>query len=100
MAIPVAFLKWEVIEIPLGKRKTLWSLKRDEVCVDSRPHKPTGPAFTPSIVHCVDELAKRQEFLPVIGFHSLKYRPGDRAPAIRCFPHAGLDEAGARTIAR
>ena len=93
MAFPAAFSKREIIKIPLGKRETLWFSKRDRVCVDGRPHKPTGPAFTPSVVHRVDELAKRQQFLPIIGFHRLKYRSGDRARAIRCFPHAELDES-------
>lgn len=88
--LPVAFLKWEAIEIPLGKR--------DQVHIDGRPHIPIGSAFTPGAVRRVDEPAQRQEFLPVIGFHSRKYRPEDRAPAIRCFPHAGLDEAGAQTL--
>ena len=33
------------------------------------------------------------KFKPAIGFYSLKYKPGDRTPAIRCFTHAGHDES-------
>lgn len=100
MVVPVAPSKREVIEIPLGKHEALLSSKLDLVCVDGEPHKSTGPAFTPGVVRSGDELAKRQWFLPAIHFHNLKYRPGDRATAIRCFPHAGFDESSIRTTAR
>jgi len=94
MAIPVVLSKREVIEIPPGKHEAPLSSKLDQLCVDGEPHKSAGPSFTPNIVRGSDELAKRQWFLPAIGLHGLKYKPGDHAPAIRCFPHAGLDESG------
>ena len=92
MAIPVARSKWEVIEIPFGKDEALMSSKLDQVGINGEPHKSTGPVFTPNVVRSGDELAKRQSFFPAIRFHSLKYRPEDRAPAIRCFTHAGFGE--------
>ena len=92
MAIPVARSKWRVIEIPFGKDEALMSSKLDQVGVDGEPHKSTGPVFTPNVVRSGDELAKRQSFLPAIRFHSQKCRPEDRAPAIRCFTHAGCSE--------
>jgi|SRR5208282_424075 len=100
MAIPVVPLKREVVEIPSRKHKTLWPPKLDQVRVEGEPHKSTGPAFTPGIVRGGDELAKRQGFLPAIRFHNLKYRLGDRAAAMGCSPHAGLDEFGTRITAR
>ena len=96
MVIPVAPSKREVIEIPSEKHEMLWFSKLDLVCVDGGPHKPTGPAFIPGIVRSSDELAECQRFFPAIRFHNVKYRPGERAPAIRCFTHAGHDESGAR----
>lgn len=78
--------------MPLGKR--------DPVRIDGEPHNPFGLLSAAGAVNARDELAQRQKFLPVIGFHRRKYRPGARAPAIRCFPHARLDESGARTTAR
>ena len=97
---PGALSKREVIEIPSEKHETLWFSKLGLVCVDGGPHKPTGPAFIPGIVRSGDELAKRQGLLRAICFHNLKYRPGERATAIRCSPHAGLYESGARITAR
>ncbi len=87
MAIPVVSLKWEVIEIPPGKHETLWPPKLDQVRIDGKPHKSTGPAFTPGVVRGGDELAKRQWFLPAIRLHTLKYSPRGRAPAMGCSPH-------------
>jgi len=92
MAIPVARSKREVIEIPFGKDEALMSSKLDQVGVDGEPHKTIGPVFIPNVVRSGDELAKRQSFFPAIRFHSRKYRPGDHAPAIRCFTHAGCGE--------
>ena len=100
MAIPVAISKREIVEIPLGKHETLWTPKLDQLSIDGKPHKSTGPASTPGVVRRGDELAKCQGLLPAIRFHRLKYRPGDRAPAMGCFPHAGLDESGTRIASR
>jgi hypothetical protein len=93
MAIPVVPLKREVIEIPSGKHEAVLSPKLNLMCVDGEPHKSTGPVFTPGVVRRGDELAKRPWFLPAIRFHNLKDKPAERASAIRCFPHAGLDES-------
>jgi hypothetical protein len=93
MVIPVVPSKREIIEIPLGKHEAVLSSKLELVCFDGEPHKSAGPAFTPGVVRCGDELAKRQWFPPAIRFHRLKYKPGDRATAIRCFTHAGVDES-------
>jgi len=87
MAIPVVHLKWEIVEIPFGKHETLWLPKLEQVRIDGKPHKSTGPASTPGIVRRGDELAKRQWFLPAIRFHRLKYRPGGRTSAMGCLPH-------------
>ena len=88
----VGLSKREVIEVSLGKEKAFLSPKPDWVCIDGEPHESTGPTATPGIVGGGDKLAKRQRFLPAIGFHDLKYRPGEHTTAIRCSPHAGLDE--------
>jgi hypothetical protein len=93
MIIPVVPSKREVIEIPSEEYETLYFSKFDLVCVDGGPHKPTGPAFIPGIVRGGDEPAKRQGLLLAIHFHNLKYRPAERTTAIRCSPHAGLDES-------
>jgi len=93
MAIPVTFLKREVIEIPFGKHEAVLSPELDQVCVDGEPYKSAGPSFTPGVVRSGYELAKRQGLLPAICFHNLKYRPAERVTAIRCSPHAGLDES-------
>jgi hypothetical protein len=53
------------------------------------------PGVYPGGVRSSDEPAKCQWLPPAIGFHSLKNRPAEGAPAIRCFPHAGLDVSGA-----
>ena len=87
MAIPVAISKREIVEIPFGKHETLWPPKPDQMRIDGKPHKSTGPACTPGIVRGGDELAKRQGFLPAIRFHRLKYRPDGRAPAMGYLPH-------------
>jgi hypothetical protein len=48
--------------------------------------------LTPDIMRGGDELAERRGLLPPIHFHDLKYRPAGRGTAIRCSPHAELDE--------
>ncbi len=92
MAILVGFLKRETIKIPPQKHEMLRLLRPDQVRIDGGPHKPAAPALIPGVVHRIDELVQRQEFLPAIGFHSRKYRPGDIAPAIRCSTHAEFNE--------
>jgi hypothetical protein len=85
---PIVLSKREVIEVPLGEHEAVLSPKFNLVRVDSKPHKSTGPAFTPGVVRSGDELAKRQWFLAIIRFHRLKYRLGERAAAMGCSPHA------------
>jgi len=92
--------KREENEVPFGKDEALLSPKLDQVCIDGEPHKSTGPAFAPGVMRSGNELAKSQGLLPVISFHDLNYRPGDRVAAIRCSPHAVLDEFRLRTTAR
>jgi len=87
MAIPVVPLKRKVIEIPPGKHEAVLSPKLNLMCVDGEPNKSTGPPSTPGVVRGGDELAKLQLFLPAIRFHSVKYRPDGRAPAMGCLPH-------------
>jgi hypothetical protein len=67
-----------LIGTQLGKLEALWSWKLDKVCVDGEPHNPFGPAFAPGVVRRDNELTKRQGFLPAIGLHGLKYRPGSQ----------------------
>jgi hypothetical protein len=100
MAIPVVSSKRKVIEVSLEKHEPLWPPKLDQVRIDVKPYKSTGPVSTPSVMRSGDELAKCQWLLPAIRFHRLKYRPRDRATAMGYSPHAVIDETGARITAR
>jgi hypothetical protein len=92
--------KRELIEIPLGENEALLPAKLRRLCVDGKPHKSIGTTFTPGVVRSGDEPAKRQGLLTPIRSHNPNDRPAEHAPAIRCFPHAVMDESGARIIAR
>jgi hypothetical protein len=62
-----------------GNYKALLSAKLNQVRLDGEPHKPSGLAFTATVVNARYELTKPECFFPVMGFHGLKCNPGNRA---------------------
>jgi hypothetical protein len=67
--------------------KARLSAKVNQVRRGGEPHHPFGFLFAAGAVNARDEPAKLQDFLPAIRFHALKYKPGNRADAMGCFPH-------------
>jgi hypothetical protein len=46
----------------------------------------TDFVFAAEVINARDEFTKQQGSLPMIGFHGLKYKPGNRAGAMGCYP--------------
>jgi hypothetical protein len=67
--------------------KVLLSAKLNQVRLVGESHNPSGFAFAADVVNARDEFTKRQGFLPAIGFHGLKCKPGNRAGAMGCSPY-------------
>jgi hypothetical protein len=55
----------------LRNHKTLPSPKLNQVCIDREPDNSSGPPFARGLVSGQYQLAKRQQFLFVIGFHDV-----------------------------
>jgi hypothetical protein len=70
-----------------SNHKALLAAKFNQARLDGEPHNPFGLLSAKGVVSARDEFPKRQGFLPAIGFHCLKYRPGNRAGAMGCSPH-------------
>jgi hypothetical protein len=65
----------------------LLSAKLNQVNLDGKPQNPSGLAFAADAVNARDPFTKGQGFLPAIGFHGLKCKPGNHAGAMGCSPH-------------
>jgi|ERR1700677_853352 len=62
--------------------------KFDQVRLESETHNPSGLAFAAHFVNTLHKFTKRQLSFPAMGFHTLKYMPGERGIAMGCSPHS------------
>ena len=64
------------------------SAKLNQARLDGEPHHRAGLALAADVVNACDEFTKGEGFLPAIDSHGLKCKPGNRADAMGCSPHA------------
>src|SRR5580692_9029166 len=61
--------------------------KLDQVRLEGEPHNPSGLAFAADVINALYEFTKSQLSFPAMGFHSLKYNPGESGTAMGSSPH-------------